>query len=58
MGMQSYMFGVGVRYEGEASGVRVAATRRPHLYVMGVLSGARVVRVLCVCVAAPCCSAA
>ena len=56
MGIQSYM---GQGYEGKASGVRVATSRRPHLYVMAVLSGARVVRVLlCVCVAAPCCWAA
>ncbi len=35
-------------------GVRVANTRRYHLYAMVELSGARVVRVLCVCVDAPC----
>jgi len=52
MGIQSYM---GQGYEGKATGVRVTATRRPLLYVMVVLSGARVVRAMCVCVAAPCC---
>ena len=50
MSIQSYM---GQGYEDEASGVRVAATRHLHLYVMIVLYGARVVRVLCVCVAVP-----
>ena len=50
MGIQSYM---GHAYEGEVFGVRVAATRRHHLYVMAVPSGARAVRVMCVCMAAP-----
>jgi len=45
----------GQGYEGEVSVVRVAATRRHHLYVMAMLSGARVVHALCMCfVAAPC----
>ena len=48
----------GMRYEGEVSGVRVATTCRHQLFMMAVLSGARVVCALCVCVAAPCCWAA
>ncbi len=55
MGIHSYM---GQGYDGEASEVRVAATRHPHFYVMALLSGARAVRVLCVCVVVPCCWAA
>ena len=50
MCIQSYM---GQGYECEASGLRVAATRRPYLYVMAVLSGASVVRVTCVYAATP-----
>jgi len=50
MGIQSYMR---QGYGGVASGMRVAATRHPHLYVMDVLSGARVVRVMRVCVDSP-----
>jgi hypothetical protein len=50
MGIKSY---VEQGYEGGASGGRVAATRHPHFYLMDVLSGARVVLVLCVCVVAP-----
>ena len=55
MGIQSYM---GQGYEGEASGMRIATTRYPRHYVMAKLSRARVVRVLCVYMAAPCCWAA
>ena len=51
MGIQSFM---GQGYEGEVSGVRIVSTRHPHRYVMAVLSGARVVHVLCACVVAPC----
>ena len=50
VGIQPYR---GHGCEVEVSGVHVATTRRRHLYVMTVLSGARVVRVMCVCVAAP-----
>ncbi len=35
-------------YEGEGSEGRVATTMHHHLYVMAVLSGSRIVRVLCV----------
>ena len=36
----------GHEYEGVMSKKRIATSRHPHLYVMVVLSGARVVRVL------------
>jgi hypothetical protein len=39
--------------KGGCTGCVSAATRRHELYVVAVLSGARVVRVLCVCVATP-----
>ncbi len=51
MGIESYM---GQGYENEASGVRVEAVRHRYLFVMTMLSGARVVRVMCVCAVAPC----
>jgi hypothetical protein len=51
MGIQTYG---GQGSEGEVSGVRVATTRRRYLYVMAMLSEAHGVRVMCVCVAAPC----
>jgi hypothetical protein len=51
MGIQSYRW---QGYEGEVSEVSVAATRRHNLYVMAVLPGARVVRVVFVCVVVPC----
>ena len=55
MGIQSYR---SQGCEGEVSGVRVTTARRRYLYVMAVLSGSRVVRGMCVCVAAPFCWAA
>ncbi len=50
VGIQSYGGGC----EGVTSGECFATSRHPHLYVMAMLSGARVVRVLRMCVAAPC----
>ena len=44
--IQSYM---GQGYTCEVLGVPVAATRHHHLYVMEVISMARVVHFLCVC---------
>jgi len=43
MGIQSYR---GQGYEGVLSGKYIARSRHPHFYVMAVLSGARVVRIL------------
>jgi hypothetical protein len=43
VGIQSYE---GQGYEGVMSGKCIATSRHLHLYVMAVLSGARVVRVL------------
>jgi hypothetical protein len=43
VGIQSYG---GQGYEGVMSGKCIATSRHPYLYVMAVLSGARVVRVL------------
>ena len=57
VGIQSYIYS-GQGCGGELSGMRVATTLRRLPYVMAVLSGARVVHVMCVCVAAPCCWAA
>ena len=42
----------------ECSGCVCATTRRHQLHVMAVLSGTRIVRVLCVCVVPPCWRAA
>jgi len=56
VGMQSYITDKGTK--GEFPGCVYEATRRHQLYVIMVLSGMRVVHVLCVCVDAPCCRAA
>ncbi len=51
VGMQSYR---GRGTKGLWPGSAVVTSRYLHLHVMAVLSGARVVRALLVCVAAPC----
>ncbi len=51
MGIHSYK---GQWYEGVMSEKFIAISRHPHLYVMTVPYGARVVRILLVCMAAPC----
>jgi hypothetical protein len=51
VGMQSYR---GMGMKGLLPGSAFVTSRYLHLYVMVVLSGARVVRALRVCVAAPC----